>query len=183
LETLPPVQSGPLDAEATVSDRTVPAGHDDQERDVWWGAYAARTMLPSFLLCILLTVLLAVTAVMLALEFDIPHWVLRYGAYALAGVLWSVQTLRWSYRQLVCTYRLTTRRLFLERTFYRSASTAIELRHITGVTVERTTWDRWLGVGRIRITSSNGAWVLEGVQRPEQVAATIRFLVDQQPGR
>jgi membrane protein YdbS with pleckstrin-like domain len=140
-------------------------------------------MLPSFLLCILLTLLLAVTAVLLALQFDIPPWAVRYGAYALAGALWLLQALRWAYRHLVCTYRLTTRRLFLERTFFRTPGVAIELRHITKVAVERTAWDRWVGVGRVRITSSNGTWVLDGVRQPGHLAATIQLLVDQQAGK
>src|SRR5262249_31715384 len=127
----------------------------NQECDVWWGAYAGRAMLPSFLLCILLTLLLTGVAVFLGVSEGQPSMPLRYAAYTLTGAIWCFQLFRWGYRTTVWTYRLTTQRLFREWTFWRAPNEAIELRHITHVAVERTAWDRWTGVGRLRIVSAD----------------------------
>jgi hypothetical protein len=140
-------------------------------------------MLPSFLLCLLLTLLSAGGAVFLVVRYDLPSVPARYTVYAFIGSVWLFQLLRWGYRMMVWTYRLTTRRLFLEWTFWNAPNLAIELRHISQVTVERTAWERWTGVGRLRIVSSNGTRILQGVRQPDHVAATLQALMDQaQPG-
>jgi hypothetical protein len=156
-------------------------GEDDQERDVWWGAYTGRAMLPSFLLCIVFSLLLTGAAVFLGLSEGRPSMPARYAAYALTGAIWCLQLLRWAYRMGVWSYRLTTRRLFREWSFWRAPNEAIDLCHITQVVVERTAWDRWTGVGRLRIISPDRTWNLEGILQPEHVAATIQVLRDQVP--
>jgi hypothetical protein len=152
---------------------------DDQERDVWWGAYAGRTLLPSFLLCILLTLLLTGVAVFLGVSEGRPSMPVRYTAYALTGAIWAFQLLRCGYRIVVWTYRLTTRRLFQEWSFWSAPNRAVDLRDITQVVVERTIWDRWLGVGRLRIVTPDDTWILEGIRQPDQVAAMIQASMDQ----
>src|SRR5262245_57313715 len=124
----------------------------EQEIDVWWGAYAGRTMLPSFLLCGLLSVLIAAAATYAWRAYDLPPLLVRYIAYALVGFLWFIQLSRWVYRILTRTYRLTTRRLLLEKTFRYARYVAVELRHVTDVRADQTPLERRLGVGRLHLS-------------------------------
>jgi hypothetical protein len=177
-EKPPPAPNEPPPSNAA-SPETRSLEGNDQERDVWWGAYAGRTMVPSFLLGVLLTLLIAGGAVFLWLRYGLAPLPVRYSAYALISSVWLCQLIRWGYRIAVLTYRLTTRRLFLEWSFFHRPVVVIDLRHISQVVVERTVWDRWTGVGRVRIVTSDHSVVLEGVRQPEHVAAMIRVWMGQ----
>ena len=87
----------------------------EEEVDVWWGSYSGWTMMPSLLVCIALTALIAWFT-----------WVTFRGGrsgfvqltfLSLAGSVWILQTLRWAYRSCSYNYRLTTRRLFRDLGF------------------------------------------------------------------
>ncbi|MCS6852230.1 MAG: PH domain-containing protein [Gemmataceae bacterium] len=151
-----------------------PAGADDhQERDVWWDVYAGRDMLPSFLVCVLLTV--AITAV--ASYLGLRQAEVRRFDYALTFFVWGAQLVRWLRRILIRNYRLTTRRLFRKHGYSNPAHSAILLTDIESVTVEQPWWQRRLGIGRLRIVLKDGerkSVVLPGVKRPHQVAELIR---------
>ena len=150
---------------------------DGQEVDVWWGCYAARTMLPSFAVCGVLTVLIGVGAWYLWWHDHVDPLVARYGAYALVAGVWFCQFVRGGYRAVLLNYRLTTRRLFLERWFLHSPFTAIDLRRVATVVVERTPLERRLNVGTIRLLDEGAPSplaILRGVYQPEVVAAEIR---------
>src|SRR5262249_55737708 len=147
--------------------------------DVWWGAYASRTMLPSFIVCGLITA--GVTAVWLdwGVEYRLSELTARYTAYAVIGPLWLFQLGRWLYRILTRTYRLTTRRLYIERTFVHVPARIVDLRRVTDVAVESTALERRLKVGRVRLRTENPQEpdvVLEGVYNPQWLAKRIREL-------
>jgi hypothetical protein len=178
LDPPPPAGNEPPASDAGSPDGAALTIPEDQERDVWWGAYAGRALLPSFLLCILLTLILTGVAVFLGVSEGRPSLPIRYAAYALTGIIWCFQLFRGGYRMVVWTYRLTTRRLFQEWSFWSAPYRAVELRHITRVVVERTAWERWLDVGRLRIVTPNGTWSLEGIGQPEHVAGTIQIWID-----
>jgi membrane protein YdbS with pleckstrin-like domain len=148
-----------------------------QEVDVWWGAYAGRTMLPSFLFCALLTLAAVVVALYLGSRYDLDPLALRYTVYVVAALIWLVQLARWSYRVLTFSYRLTTRRLLLERSFFNSARAAVDLPRIARLNVQQRPVERLLGVGRIYIfedSKSLPSLELLGVLHPETVANVIR---------
>src|SRR5437868_3151345 len=97
-----------------------PARDAAQEKDLWWGGYAARTLLPSFTVCGVLTLVIPVAAWYLAAWYLSPSndeepGLLHYLAYVLVGGVWLVQLLRLAYRLITYTYRLTTRRILCER--------------------------------------------------------------------
>jgi membrane protein YdbS with pleckstrin-like domain len=149
---------------------------DGQETDIWWGSYAGRTMLPGFLICLVLTIAL------LALDAYLGsrHWrsdLTSSAVLAVAGALWLFQGTRWVYRTIAVNYRLTNRRLLYMRGFKLPDSRAVELAHINEVTLTSGAFERLLGVGRISIHMENEslpALVLDGVLAPEHVARTIR---------
>jgi hypothetical protein len=131
-------------------------------------------MIPSFVVCGLLTALL------LALAWQLGAWrgmnVVRWVAEGLAIALWLSQIGRWVYRTLAVNYRLTTRHLFYERDFSHPGRPGVALARITHVFVEQTRVERWLGVGRIAVSVAGTAppLLLEGVRRPQRVAKLIR---------
>src|SRR5262245_4561765 len=80
---------------------------EDQEVDLWWGSYAGRTMLPSFVVCLVLTGLI----ILLAWVY-VKRGQLKLTILCLGGLLWLVQLLRFAYRYFGFNYRLTSKRLF-----------------------------------------------------------------------
>jgi hypothetical protein len=156
-----------------------PRPEETQEVDVWWGSYAGRTMLPSFVLCGLLTAGIAAAASYAWLDYHLPPLAVRYSAYGLTGIIWLVQLVRWGLRVLVLSYRLTNRRLFLARSFTGAPFLQVDLGRVAGVEVFRTAMQRRLGVGRLEIygeTAGVPLLVLEGVADPERMAEEIRVL-------
>jgi membrane protein YdbS with pleckstrin-like domain len=154
-------------------DRT--AGKAAEEVDVWWGAYSPRTMAPSFVLCLALTVGISAEAWSLGIWQERSP--ARYTAQALMVVLWLMQLTRWVYRITALNYRLTNRRLFRDQGFYRPQNREVELTRITHVVVERGPLERVLRLGRLRILVQGAELppiVLEGVYDPNHVAMDIR---------
>jgi hypothetical protein len=140
----------------------------EDEVELWWGAYASRTAFPGFLVCILATAIL--TAVLYAWGVLLPA---RWWAFLLTSPLWLAQTGRWLYRTTAFNYRLTTRRLFVSRSFA-AAAQAVDLARVQGIHVQCNPIERRLGLGSIRVDSADSApLVLEGVHDPAAVAALI----------
>jgi hypothetical protein len=113
--------------------------------------------------------------------YDLEDLHVRYTVYAICGAIWFAQLARWLYYVLTYNYRLTTRRLFIERSFLNTPRAELELRRISGVVVETSGLDRRLGVGTLRVLGDDRAprLVLLGVRDPGRLAAEIRHLAKQ----
>ncbi|HEV2948359.1 MAG TPA: hypothetical protein VGX70_13355 [Gemmataceae bacterium] len=195
MEPIPPIPGPPPLAEKIISAtrdspgivnklerKTEPHIDENQETDIWWGSYAGRTMIPGFVVCILLTTLIIWGVWLIWPEPDNRPHLERYTTYILAGAVWSFQLIRWGYRILAINYRLTTHRLFCQRGFQRAGMTAIDLAKIATVRIERAPLENQLKVGRLRIIPvdpSQPPLLLEGVWRPNQIAALIMKQVQQ----
>lgn len=169
----------PVAEPKTESKPSPPPSPNDQaqERDLWWGGFSGRTMFPSFVVCFLLTVGLAMLGWYLFLRW-LPHHgdPIRYAVYALAGSVWVFQLVRWGYRVVAMNYRLTTQRLFYSDGFLYPPRNAIELAKLDQIRVEQTWVEKQVGVGRIRIMLVNekGApVVLAGVRTPQRIGEVI----------
>jgi hypothetical protein len=141
----------------------------DQEVDVWWGSYAGRTMLPSFLVCIGLTGLIVLLAWELVERDQLKLTILGLGA-----LVWLVELARFGYRYFGFTYRLTNKRLFRNRS---RKPLQISLTDIAEIGLERNGFEKLVGIGRVTVTfpdKSRPLVVLEGVKNPNQVAELIR---------
>ena len=164
------------------STNKVETGADEnQETDIWWGAYAGRTMIPSFVICALLTGLLVWGVWIFWPKNEDRPYLERYTTYILVGAVWLFQLIRWGYRIVGINYRLTNRRLFCQRGFY-TLITAIDLASIATVRIERDALESYLKVGRLRIVpvdNSKPPMLLEGVYNPDQIAALIMNQVQQ----
>jgi membrane protein YdbS with pleckstrin-like domain len=177
----PPTSQGPPEAPALSTGDGVPSPGEEgdwvQEVDVWWGSYAGRTMLPSFVACALFTLATLAGALYLGIRYELNPLALRYSAYAVAGAVWVAQLGRWGYHVLTFSYRLTTRRLLLERSFFNSARAALDLPRLARVEVDRQPLERLVGVGTLRVFEEGGGvptLELRGLLHAERVAGLIR---------
>jgi hypothetical protein len=145
-----------------------------EETDVWWGSYAWQSTVLHFVACGVLTAAVAGSAY--AAGAAHPPRV----AYWVAGPVWLLVLAWWVYRMSAFNYRLTTRRLFRGMGFTR-APEQVELVRVVGVTVQRSAFERWMGVGQVRVERGpeGPPLVLEGVRDPEQVARAIRRQVEE----
>jgi hypothetical protein len=149
----------------------------DEEVDVWWGSYAARTMLPSFVVCLVLTVLIDLVCWLL-----LPRSFLRGSVVGLTGLLWLAQLLRWLRRILGYNYRLTDRRLFVEHGLVAPVTAEAELTRVKALKVGASYLNRLLGVGRVAVYLDDDAQlplILDGVRQPGQIRDLIARQVAQ----
>jgi membrane protein YdbS with pleckstrin-like domain len=162
-----PMQPNPV-PDSLPERRAVDAG----EVDVWWGGYAGRTMLPVFVVCILVTALIASVARLL----DWGQAQVRLSFYALTALLWIFLVGRCLYRSVAVTYRLTTRHLYVDRGFSYASFKVIEVSSIAKVDIDQDGLERRLGVGRVRLAINDPHHrpvVLEGVYEPDRLVAAI----------
>ena len=170
----------PIVSETELRDKLERTSPDDagQETDVWYGGYAGRALLGSFVLCVTVT-----AAVLIALwragEYVAPaqHDLLVIAAWGVIGALWLFQLFRWGYRQFAVSSRLTTRRLLHSRGFLYGRAKTVELAEVTRVEVRRTLVDRCMGVGRVHVFCESGPTapvILDGVLRSDAVAEILR---------
>ena len=142
-----------------------------EEVELWWGSYSGWTMMPSFLACLLLTVLIGWSG----WSFVPREWS-RAVVLGGTGLLWLVQLARWTTGSLSTNYRLTTQRLWIMRGLRLTDVMAIELTQVVNVKVVRTWLDRRLGIGRVYLILEGGSAtvVLKGVWNAREAAEVIR---------
>jgi hypothetical protein len=140
--------------------------------DVWWGAFASRTMLPSWLGCALVTGVIVWTNWFLQ-----ARGVMRLCLVGAACLVFSWQCLRWANRAFGFNYRLTTRQLFSENRVLARRILRVDLRQVKRVEVRRVGLEQLLGVGRVVLLLEDNTQppvILTGVKDPERIAEMIR---------
>jgi hypothetical protein len=173
------LRPGPIgpEPEAAPVDKTLQLTPEPpQETDAWWGSYSGWTMMPSTVVCLVLTALIAWGAWRLLDK----GWV-QLSVLTLAGGLWLAQAFRWCYRVFGYNYRLTTRRLVQTRGILYDA-VEVDLAAVTKVEARRSPADWLVGVGNVCITLEDPLGtkvILEGVSHPGQVADHVRKLCEQ----
>jgi membrane protein YdbS with pleckstrin-like domain len=143
----------------------------DQEVDVWWGAYSGWTLIPSLLVCFILTGLFSWLAWLM-----LPRGRVQLGVFTLVGLVWLVESLQYALRVFGKNYRLTTRRLFKDKGVLWRKTSMVDLTKVTQIYVKRNRLERWLGVGRIYIRApevQRRLIVLNGITAPEGIAEQI----------
>src|SRR5215470_6571479 len=90
---------------------------DPSQPDLAWRGYSGWAMLPSFLVCLLLSAVLLMSSWFFDEAKGIVHQIGSLTVFALAVAIWIVQLFRWFYRGACYVYRLTPHSLFVDRGF------------------------------------------------------------------
>jgi len=167
-ETSPPATAQEQFAEAVAARR---AGHEDREQEIWIGSYSSKAMLANWAICGLVTVVALIVA---AIYFRGSLW----WTLLLIGILlmWGYSLVVWLSRRLGVQYRLTSQRFFHETGVLRHLTDRVEVIDIDDVTCEQRILERLLGVGTIRINSSDRTHpqlLIRGIEDPNAVAGMI----------
>lgn len=125
-------------------------GEQPPEEDLWSGTYSPKAMCGSVLAALILTV--AGLVIVLALVNTAIGW--RMLALGLL-VMWGGLALVLAYRRLSVRYRLTTYRLFHESGLLSRTTDRLEVIDIDDVRVHQGLVERMLGVGTVKIESSD----------------------------
>ncbi len=145
-------------------------GDDDQEEELWQGRYSSKAMIGAWALSGLITIALVVLAIW------IRHRYVTWGVVALVVLLWIYQFCKMKYRQWNVRYRLTSQRFIHETGILRRVSDRIEVIDMDDITFEQTLLERFVGVGTIRVTSSDRTHpelLLQGIENVEELAGKI----------
>jgi len=125
-------------------------GNDDDERELWEGTYSSQAMVGIWVVAALVS--LAVFIAAITIGFSGTGWMIT-----VVGILvaWAILYLWLVYRQLSVHYRLTSQRFVHERGILRRVTDRIEVIDVDDVAFEQGPIERLLGIGTIRITSSD----------------------------
>lgn len=144
---------------------------DEAETDIWEGTYSPKSMLGSW-----------VGAGFATAAAILPGAIFGATGAAWGGIvlgivlLWGAVGLVLAYRRLSVRYRLTSQRLFHERGLLRRVIDRVENIDMDDITFEQGPIERLLGVGSIRIKSSDRTdpdlWLV-GVDEVRDVASKI----------
>jgi uncharacterized membrane protein YdbT with pleckstrin-like domain len=141
------------------------------EQELWQGNYSPKAMYGPWIGAALATIA-GLVAVLIFMP-DGLGWTIFVVA---ALLLWGALLLTLVYRKFSVKYRVTSQRLFHELGILRRVTDRIEIIDIDDVTVEQGLVERMLGVGTIRVTSSDRTTpelFMPGIDDVKQVADTI----------
>ena len=145
------------------------AAEPPDETTIWEGTFSPKALYGPFLLCAVLSVAILVVG----LIFFAPAWPIAAGLAVLIW-LWPLGTL--AARRLGVHYRLTNQRFFHEKGILKRVTDRIEVIDMDDITYEQGIIQRMLGVGTVRITSSDRTHpklVLHGIDDVARVASLI----------
>ncbi len=144
-----------------------PAG--DPDRVLWEGSFSPKAMYGTYLTC----AVLSIAALVGGLIFFAPMWPLA-AVGAAAIWLWPLGML--AYRKLAVHYKLSPQRFIHQRGILKRVTDRIEVIDMDDIAFEQGIIERMLGVGTLRITSSDRTHpkiVLPGIDEVAKVAAII----------
>lgn len=145
---------------------------DDTEVELWVGNYSGKEMITNWLI---LTVATIATVVVVALFFASQGMVWA-GAIGVLALLWAWQGLLLLYRKWSVAYRLTNQRFVHRRGLLAIRTDRIETIDIDDVAFTQGIIERMMGVGTIRIQStdrSDPELVLRGIDKVQEVASLM----------
>lgn len=125
-----------------------PAAASDSDAVVWEGNYSPKALYGVCLACLAVSLCLSVGGLL----FFTPAWPLAVLAAVLVW-LWPLGLL--GYRKLAVHYRLTPQRFIHERGILKRVTDRIEVIDMDDISYEQGIIERMLGVGTLKITSSD----------------------------
>lgn len=155
---------------------------DQPEKDIWIGTYSAKDMVATWVINGFITAGLAgLTIYLLSLGIEITKnnekfvWI----AFAVvAGLIWIVPLVSLVLKKVSIKYKLTTKRFVHGEGFFVHQTDRIDLIEIEDVVMRQNLVDRMVGVGSIKIMSTDAShpelW-LHGIEN----AGDVRDKIDQ----
>ncbi len=144
------------------------ARRDSAEEVLWEGTYSPKAMLGAFVL----DGLVWLAGIVLAILFPALMWLSLGGAAVFSAVVFLLMV----YRQWSVRYRLTSQRFFHQHGLLSRTTDRVEVIDMDDITCFQGPIDRLVGVGSIRITSSDRThpelWV-RGVENVQQIATAM----------
>ena len=144
---------------------------DEAEVTVWEGRFSHLAMIGSWAGAAVLTAV--VVAIGMIVPFDGAMW---FWASMAIGVVWVLLILRLLYQQLSIRYAMTNQRLIHEHGLLWRQTDRIEAIDIDDVTVTQGPIARMVGVGNVKIVSSDQTtpvFHLQGIADARNVATMI----------
>ena len=147
---------------------------DPSFRDLAWRGYSGWAMLPSFLFCGLLSLLLLTGSWFFEEMRGFGREVGSLIFFMVTAAIWLGQMLRWLYRGATYVYRLTPKFLFLDRGFLYGPIVAVDLAKVTAIQWGSNALSRLFGVGWVVVTvEGREPERLTGILRPAAFAEEI----------
>ena len=137
---------------------------DEDEQDLWAGGYSAKAMYGTWILGGIVTIGLAVGA--------FAFWPVVIAI----PVLWILLGAMLAYKKMSVHYELTTQRFIHRSGILKRVTDRIEVIDIDDVTYEQGIVQRMLGVGTIRVSSSDRSHpelVLSGIDDVARIADLV----------
>ena len=156
------------------AERVSSANSSDPERSLWKGGFSAKAMYGTWIACTILTLVAVVAAALLA-KGDSANtlWMITL---ALVMLMWCYAICVYFYRRLGMHYELTTQRFIHQAGLLNRTTDRIEVIDIDDVSYSQGIVQRMLGVGKIRISSSDRTHpelLLYGIDRVPEIATLI----------
>ena len=145
---------------------------DEHEEDLWEGRYSPRAMIGKWVLAGFITVVLLIVIFFIGVD---KGW-LWMTWLVICVLMWGGFAMQLAYRKFTYKYYLTTQRFIHESGLLKRVTDRIEVIDIDDVSFEQRIVERILGVGTIRITSSDRSHpelYLRGIEKVKDVAGQI----------
>jgi len=119
------------------------------EQDLWRGGFSPKAMVGYWIVAALITVAAIVAGIF------IPEPITWTAGLGIAAAIWVSLILYYFYLRLSIDYRLTTQRLIFRKGILRQVTNRTEMIDVDDVQVTQGMVERMLGVGTIRLLSSD----------------------------
>jgi len=151
---------------------------DPSQPDIAWRGYSGLAMLPSFVVCGIVSAFLLMSSWFIDEARGIVQHIGSLAVFGLTWAIWIAQLFRWFYRGSSYTYRLTPKYLFIDRGFLYDRELPIDLASVTGVKWGADLFGRFFGIGWVAVAVDNrDELTLPGVRRPAAFAEMIEASV------
>ncbi|MFT7643849.1 MAG: hypothetical protein ACI9G1_005615 [Pirellulaceae bacterium] len=140
---------------------------------LWKGTYSGKAMLDSWMICALVTLASSATG---ALTYGLAGFLI--GLFGIGAIAFGWLSVIYIYRTGSVKYTLTDERLTHRHGFFSQITNHIEVLDVDDVTLEQTIIQRLIGVGAIKLHTSDNShpvlW-LRGIDNVQDVAEVIEL--------
>lgn len=150
----------------------------EPEADLWSGGFSSKAMLGTWLLSIVFSIAALVILVMAPSLFGEKVSTTMVWSIGLGIVIawWLIAIATFGYQRISVHYRLTNQRLIHKHGILVRTTDRIELIDISDVAFTQGLVQRMLGIGMIRVTSSDRSHpvlILKGIDEVDRVAGIV----------